>query len=204
MDRIMLVGLLKIELPGKTVRLCDGGFVVWGSETFTSDDSDFGTIGALESFTEGVGDEIPGGRLTFLPKSTAAVADLSAPGMQGSRMRFWVAEINEATGAIIGTPDLQADVQTDRTVVKIGKSTRSLEMDFVSTAERLFVRNEGNTLSSGFHKSIWPGETGEDLATGLGVSVAWGVESAPRGSTYSLPISPFSGAFGGGNYVNYV
>jgi hypothetical protein len=58
-------------------------------------------------------------------------------------------------------------------------------MMFVSRLERLFSINEGNSLSPRFHKTVWPGELGEDNATGVGVAVAWGVEGAPRGSTYS-------------------
>jgi hypothetical protein len=55
-----------------------------------------------------------------------------------------------------------------------------LHFDIVSTAERLFEVNIGNTLSPRFHKSIWPGETGEDAAIGIGLTVAWGIE-APTG-----------------------
>lgn len=205
MDRILLCGLLKIELPSHTIRLCDGGFLKVGAEDYASSDQYFGTIGGLEALSEGVGDEVPGCKVTFLPDSTAAAATLSAPGMQGSRIRFWIAEVDPDTGLVIGTPDQQADMQADRTILKIGRGSRMLEMDMVSRAERLFVKNEGNYLSPEFHKSVWPGETGEDNATGLGTSVAWGVEGPPRGSNYAIG---GGGASGGGafynGYVQYV
>jgi hypothetical protein len=185
MDRILFVGLVKIELPDHTILLCDGGFLIVDGEEYSSSDPYFGTIEKLESLEEGVGDEVPAGRLTFLPKSTAAAADLSAPGMQGSRVRFYIAEVDEATGTVIGTPDLRADMQTDQTILRTGRGIRKLEMMFVSRLERLFSINEGNSLSPRFHKTVWPGELGEDNATGVGVAVAWGVEGAPRGSTYS-------------------
>jgi hypothetical protein len=203
MDRILLCGLLKIELPAHTIRLCDGGFLTFGGEDYASSDQYFGTIGGLEALSEGVGDEVPGSRLTFLPDSNAAAATLSAPGMQGSRIRFWIAEVDPDTGLVIGTPDQQADMQVDRTVLKIGRGTRSLEMDMVSRAERLFVQNEGNSLSPEFHKSVWPGETGEDNATGLGTTVAWGVEGPPRGSSYGVFGGSPRGAFDN-RYINYV
>jgi hypothetical protein len=83
MDRILFVGLVKIELPDHTILLCDGGFLIVDGEEYSSSDPYFGTIEKLESLEEGVGDEVPAGRLTFLPKSTAAAADLSGAGHAG-------------------------------------------------------------------------------------------------------------------------
>lgn len=190
MDRVALVGLIAIDLPGHAIRLSDGGFVVVDGETYESSDPVFGAIGAVESLTEGVGNEVPALRLTFLPASIAAAADLSRPGFQGSPVRFTVAEIDTATGLVIGTPDRMFDGQTDRTKLVSGRGTRRLEMDLVSRAERLFAINEGNTLEPRFHRKVWPGEGGEDHATGLTVAVAWGTDS-PRGGSGS-------GAGGGG------
>ncbi|MEO0699437.1 MAG: hypothetical protein AAFY81_06930, partial [Pseudomonadota bacterium] len=50
--------------------------------------------------------------------------------------------------------------------------------------------------SNAFHKSLFPGETGHDNATGLQVSVAWGVESAPTSTSSGM------GSGGGGNGNN--
>jgi len=184
MEIVTLVGIVEIVLRGTgapVIRLCDGGFVNFGGNIYSGSDAAFGTIAAVEPISEGVGDEIPAGRISFLPVSTASAATLSQPGYQGSRMRFWIGEVDAATGLITGTPKLMFDGQTDRTVLKTGKAMRILEMEFVSRAERLFVQNEGNSLSVNFHKSIYPGELGLDNATGVSTSVAWGVASAPRG-----------------------
>ena len=51
----------------------------------------------------------------------------------------------------------------------------------VSTAERLFNKADGNTLSPTFRRSVWPLEAGDDEATGLSIPVAWGVEG-PNGA----------------------
>ena len=75
------------------------------------------------------------------------------------------------------------DGQVDQTVLTVGKGTKELAVSVVSLAERLFEGNIGNTLNPTWHKSIWPGETGHDNATGLSVSVAWGTESPTRYST---------------------
>jgi hypothetical protein len=193
MDRILLAGLIKIELPGKTILLCDGGFLDIDGEEYSSSDDDFGTIEKVEALEEGVGDDVPAGRLTFLPKDTTAAATLSAPGMQGSRMRFYTAEVDEQTGMVIGVPDLQADMQADQTIFRVGRGTRKLDMTFVSRIERIFAVDEGNSLNPVFHKTVWPGELGEDNATGLSETVAWGVESPPRGSSYPSGIPGWGG-----------
>jgi hypothetical protein len=193
-DIVTLAGLVKIELPAKTLLLCDGAFVKWSADTFFSDDDEFGIIGAIEPLSEGVGDSAPALRLTFLPSSTADAAALSQPGWQGSRVRLWIAEVDLNTNAIIGTPDLMFDGQTDSTELIIGKGKRDLVMDIVSAAERLFVIDEANTLSDRFHQSLYPGERGEENATGIGVGVAWGT-ALP---TQSYGLGFYGGGSGGG------
>ncbi|HMO74095.1 MAG TPA: hypothetical protein PKD48_01995 [Sphingopyxis sp.] len=184
-----LAGLIKIELPEATLRLCDGAFVKWDEETFVASDADFGTIGAMEAVEEGVGDELPALRMTFLPRSTAAAADLSQPEYQGCRVRMWIAEVDLDTNEIFGAPSLEFDGQVDSTDLAIDTGLRELEMSVVPKAERLFVINEANTLSPRFHKSLFPGELGEDNATGVGVGVAWGT---------ALPAQTNMGGGGGG------
>lgn len=192
MDSVTLAGLVKIELPGKTLLLCDGAFVKWGADTFFSADADFGSVGDIEPLSEGVGDSAPALRITFLPASTAAAADLSQPSWQGSRVRLWIAEVDITTNLVVGTPDLMFDGQTDSTELIVGRGKRQLVMDIVSAAERLFVIDEANTLSDRFHQSLYPGERGEENATGVGVGVAWGTVLPAQ--SYGLGFS------GGGNY----
>lgn len=203
MKRLALTGLVKIELPDDTIRLCDGGFFVWGAETYRSLDATFGTISSIDALTEGVGDEVPALDLLFLPPSTAAVADLSQPGYQKSRARFWLAEYDVETGLIDGDPDLLFDGQIDQTTLTVGRDTRELAMSIVSNAERLFERNIGNSLNAAFQKAVWPGDTGHDNATGLGRQVAWGVES-PAGVGVYVSGGSGGATWGGRQYVNVV
>lgn len=194
MDISTLVGLVEITLPTETLRYCDGGIVTWGSDVYTSKDATFGSIGSLDPLTEGTGDEVPALKMVFLPNSTAAAAELAQPGWQASPMKFWIAEVNQSTGAVTGTPELMFHGQLDTAELISGRGTRELHFDIVSTAERLFELNTGNTLSPRFHKSVWPSETGEDAAIGIGLTVAWGIESPPGGSAGAT----YSGVFGGG------
>lgn len=182
MDITTLAGLVEITLPSETLRYCDGGVVTWGANTFTTKDGTFGSIGSLEPLTEGIGDEVPALKMVFFPTSTATAAELAQPGWQASPMKFWIAEVNQSTGAVVGTPELMFHGQLDTADLISGRGTRELHFDIVSTAERLFELNIGNTLSPRFHKSVWSGETGEDAAIGIGLTVAWGTESQTGGS----------------------
>lgn len=199
---ITLTFLAVFELPDATLRLCDGGTVLWGADRFNSADPDFGVIGEAEPIPELAGDEMPSAMLTFLPSETAAAATLSSPAYQGAPARFYLAEVDTATGAVTGDPELLADMQLDTTTLILGRSTRKLEMGFVAAAQRLFLFNEGNTLTGRFHKSIWPGETGLDNATGKTGTIAWGVESPPRGTSGSG--SGVGGVFGSTGRFNNI
>ncbi len=179
MNRVGLIGLCKMELPTGDVLLCDGGFQKWGSETYRSADPVFGTISSIEALGEGVGDEVPALEMTLLPPGTSEPADLSQPGFQTSRVRFWIAEYDEDTHAIVGTPDLMFDGQLDRTQITISRGSREVAASVVSLAERLFELNIGNWLSDTWHQSVWPGELGHANATGITQQIAWGVR-APR------------------------
>lgn len=190
-QKTMVAGLVEIQLPSKTLRLCDGGFVYKDGQKFESADEDFGSIESVDNLVDGVGDEAPAGRFTFLPASAAAAATLSQPSYQNSPILIWQAEVNEATGQVVGTPELLLNALLDTTELRLSRGRRLLEMGFITASERLFLINGGNVLSPRYHKSVWPGETGLDNATGVGLSVAWGVEAPPR--QYNR-----SGAGGGG------
>lgn len=177
MNRVGLMGLMQINLPGETIRLCDGGFLVWGANTFRSKHPVFGSIASLEGMAEGVGEEVPALEMTLLPGPDAEPGDLSQPGFQKALVSIWLAEYVPETGLIDGTPDLLFYGQIDQTFLTRGRDKFELNMTIVSTAERLFERNAGNSLAPMFHKSVWPDETGHDNASGLTQPVAWGVES---------------------------
>ena len=179
---VALTGLMKIELPGGDIRLCDGAFFTYDSEGYTNSHADFGTITGIESITDGIGDNLPILKVVFAPKSGAAVADLVSSDQQGARARFWIAEYDNDTGLITGTPDLMFDGIVDRPLLSTGGGNREVEFDIISNAERLLLRQEANSMSPRFHKTIWSGELGMDNAIDLEIGVYWGVEMPSRGS----------------------
>lgn len=189
MERIAIMSLVRIALPGQTIRLCDGGFIHWNGETYQGLDPVFGVIGDVKGVTEGVGDEIPALEMTLLPPMSSAPGDLSRPGYQNSIVQMFVGEYDQDTGSFIGNPDMLFHGQIDQVTMTTGRDRRELSLTIVSTAERLFLRNEGNTLTPRWHKSVWPGERGHDNAVGLTIPVAWGVESRPAAGSGSAPVN---------------
>lgn len=187
MQRVSIIGLVRIALPSATVRLCDGGFIEFGGELYQSKDPVFGTIGSVQGLTEGIGDEIPALEMTLLPPVSSAPSQLSQPGYQNSVVQFWVGEYDQEDGVLIGTPDLLFHGQIDQVTMLAGRARREISLTVVSTAERLFLRNDGNTLTPRWHKSIWPGEKGHDNAVGLTIPVAWGVEQRPLAGSGGIP-----------------
>lgn len=183
---LLLAGLVEMELPTRTVRVCDGGFVDWpGRGVFPSEDEDFGTIESVEAVAEAVGDEAPGGRVTFLPPSIAVASAIFQPTAQGKPIRFWLAEVNRSTGLMVGTPEMMFDGLIDMITVRVSRSTRAVDVEFVSEAERLFMIREGNVLSPRFHQEGWPGERGFDHATGAQTAVPWGAPDPGRGTVHA-------------------
>lgn len=182
MDRITLCGLIKIEFPSYTVRICDGGFVTFAGELYQSEDAQFGVISGFE-ISGTAPDQAPGGKITFLTPSATAAAQLVSPGFQTSKLSISLAEINEATATVIGTPIILTLAQLDRGVISETMRSREVALEFVSLGERLMIINEGNSLNGTFHKRLFPGELGLDNAIGMGVTVAWGASAPPRGVT---------------------
>lgn len=177
MQRLSLVGLMQMDLPGRTVRLCDGGLIRWGANAFAGKDAVFGAFGGFEALKEGVGDELPALDLTLLPPGSSAPGDVNDGANQAAPVWFWIAEYDVDTGAVTSTPDLQFAGQLDHTTLTFGSDRRELAVTVTPTAEKLLTKSEGNSLSPTFHKAVWPGETGHDQASGLTVADAWGTES---------------------------
>lgn len=174
--------LCEIELPDRTVRLCDAAFVNWPARgIFRSFDSELGVMDNVTAMSESVGDEAPQGVLTLLPPPGVAMADLFLPETQGKSILFWLAEVSPETGQVVGTPHQIFSGLID-TLKLTGGKRRSVDITFMSDAERLFHIRQGNVLSHPWHQRHFPGETGLKHATGTQTTVPWGT-SAPRGQS---------------------
>lgn len=196
-DTISLIGFCKIELPGRTLRMCDGGFCYFGGEKYTSEDALFGSIAAVDEFEAALGDSAEDAKIVFMPNAAALASEISSPAFQNSRARFWMGTIG-SDGKTVTTAEQLMDALVDFTVLRLRQAGRELEMSFIGRPEKLFLRQEGNSLNPRFHKSVWPGEKGLDNATGARITVAWGVGGARGISSGSA-----TGAIIGGGAVNF-
>lgn len=189
MRRIGMAVLMSVAFPTGTARWTDGGFFEFEGETYRSSDPVWGSIASVDAIAEGLGDELPSTGFSVFPAKETPVATLDSDGLQGSRIKVWIAEFDAPSGEITSA-ELYYDGRIDRSVLEIGKGLRKVDFEVGTMIERLLLRNSGNSLSSAWHKSVWPGETGHDNATGLKNPLAWGVASPPGGVT---------GGYGGGS-----
>lgn len=206
-DVIWLAGLIEMQLPTGTIRMSDCAAVKWGATLYDGVDAAFGSIATLAETEEGISDELPAWQMTFHPPADTDAVTIANPAFQGSRVICNLAEINPATGLVVGTPDLVFDGIIDVPTLRMGKNSRAVDFSVVGRTDKLFLLREGNTLSSAFHESVWPGENGFDNATGIQLVVAWGVKSPPRGAASGSSWSGSGGGGGGGfggRYNEYV
>jgi hypothetical protein len=170
-------GAIRIVLPSATIALLDGsGQLTFDSTTYRGKDATYGTLGEVETLSDGTGDTAPAVGITLYPPGDAAAADLASPTHQGAPVYLHVGAIEPTTGAVIGSHLLFAG-EIDVPTLRSGENTRSLELEVVSVFQRFFADDEGIRLSPAWHKGVWPGETGLDDVTGVTETVYWGVQS---------------------------
>lgn len=172
---VLLVGLLRIELPDYVLRLADASTIVtFAGETYRGQDARFGTIGAIEAIDEATGDQMPGLDIVLMPPDQSAAVELSQPAMQGSAVRASLAVLDLESGQVIGEPELLFAGEVDTVSLEIARGTRTLAISCASVFERLMEPDEGARLADSFHQWVWPGELGFANITGTPVERLWG------------------------------
>lgn len=194
-----LTWLLRLDLPGGSVFLNDGGVTVWGGNTYVDRDPVIGSFSQVSEISDGSNSQLPELEVALAPPSNAALAPLQTAALQRSLVRLWLAEFDASTGAVIGTPDLRFSGRIDRVRQEYGLRQLGIILFCVPELEVLLFLDDGNGLSATFHKSVYPGETGHDQATGLVLPLEWGVKSQRR-----VAGSGSGGGGGGGGGFNQV
>lgn len=179
-------GLLRIEMPEYTLRLCVGSAqLLYGGETYVGEDETFGVFASVSEIAEAVGDQAPNLQLTLLPPDASAASQLSQPGMQRSSVYLWLAVVDILSGTVVPDPDLLFAGTLDVVSLERRGGRRELDIQCVSVFEDLFQNEEGMRLSHAFHQSVWPGERGMENVTGTLLSKIWGPGDKPSGVTYT-------------------
>lgn len=197
--------LLKVELPGHTIRVLDGaGEVEYDGQTYTGEDDVYGVLDSIETLSEQVGTEAPAVRFTFLPATLTALADLTNPVNQGSPVSLWCGAVDPATGLLIGAPELLFLGEFDTADVDASGETTVINFNVASAWERLFEASEGQRLNNAFIQSVYPGALGAQFVISVQRDLPWGYD-APRPKVVSDVIggqpgrggSPVGGGSGG-------
>jgi hypothetical protein len=172
--------LLRIDLPSGPVFLNDGGVTDYGGNRYRASHPVIGAVQQWGATEFGFGNTLPEWEFVLAPPSNAALGPLQTGAFARSAVRYWIADFDARTGAVIGTPSLEFAGRLDRLRQTFAARQLSIVVSCVPETEALLFSDDGNGLSPEFHKSVYPGETGHDQATGLVLPVTWGVEGGGR------------------------
>jgi len=170
---LVFTAVLIVINGGATIRLVDGGFVIIDGDTYTVEDDTFGTLGDVETISDGVDGQATRATVTLLPPTSAAIATLSAATAQGSAVTIMQGAVDPATGLCIGTPEVLFLGELDYPRFQVGGTSYALIMECGTEEGRLLEPNMERKLSDAFHQTAWPGELGEEFATGLTRKIYW-------------------------------
>jgi hypothetical protein len=155
------------------------------STTFTGTDPVFGSIYNFSQVSASVASESPHVTIALLPPSEVAIGQLNQPKYQGARTKIWIGLVDVTTGAVIGVPKLIFAGFLDVAKTTANQNQQVIELDIASGFERMFAANEGDRLTSVFHNTIHPGETGFDLNNDALTDPMWGAEGTTGVSAMS-------------------
>lgn len=174
-------GLLKIELPGHTVLLCDGGTVPYAGDSYRERDAVLGVLIDSDEIREGIDEQLPALTMRFAVPDDVAAGDLLDPDWEDCPAQLFLATIGE-DGAPIDVEDC-GDLVIDTQELRFPDAgPRVLEITFVSVWQRLFSTNEGNVLNGIAHRRVHPEEAGMDNTTGVSRDAPWGTNSVRTGN----------------------
>lgn len=185
---VTVFGAVSIALPSYTLNLLDGsGTLSFGSQTYVGRDATYGVLAACDNIQDGSSDNAPSIKITLIPASTAAAADLASANMQGSPVSIYVGAVNPATGAVIADPYLLFLGELDVPTLSARKDGRDLSYTVVSVLERCLTDDEGQRLSPGRQRAIYANDAGLDDVTGVESNVYWGVAGENQGISFRSP-----------------
>lgn len=165
--------LLRIQLPQRTITLCDAGEIDYNGERYTSEDDVFGVVSDFSDYSSGNADEAPAFDLTWSVKNATSAVALTQPEIQGSPVQWRIVSIIRETNAIISDHLIFSGL-VDNAEIQISNDAYLLVMGFATQLDRLLKTDKGNRLNRSFHRKVRPGEAGLDLMTGTTINADWG------------------------------
>lgn len=188
--------LVEIGFDDRTVRLTDGGSVVWGANLFVPEDSELGTLEGFSEFNETEGTESPRLEVTFLYKTNAALTRLASPSSQGTPVNIWLAAVSRNDGSIIGDPELLFSGLLDDADLRHARNSRMLTISLSTAWELMFDNDEGIRWNNDTWTHIYGTNARAFYAvTDVQRKMFWGYKGPSNGSG-----GGYSG--GGGGFIN--
>lgn len=179
-----------------------GGFGDWDGgndegvwERFTQRQGDYGTVGELPPFEDGIDGQNSRMDLTIYPDSEAALAAMADRKHQATPIMVWEVDIDPLSGQLIGTPDLLFRGEVDFPRLTIGDSWE-LILECGTEEARNNEPHDERRLTHAFHQSVWPGELGCAYVNQLGRKIYWRADQ-PSGISSGGSYTG-NGGFGGG------
>lgn len=198
---------VEILLPFTALRLLAGASQVTfpvddlttGAEvpqTFVGESEQYGTIGAIEGSSEGLGTTSPRMRVIVRPPTNAAAAQLNLPTNQMSQVRIWYGVCHPETGVVLGTEQHFWGFMNQPRFVG-GARDRAVEYDVSSAMDYLFANEEGQRLNHQTLTRAFPGARGLEYVSDIERQLPWGSDAA-RSPLISAAGGGYTG--GGGGY----
>lgn len=158
--------LVRLDLPGQTYFLTDGGFVIWGGDTYYGRHPTLGIFSSVSGLTSGIANQTTRVDIRVLPKSIAALSILNGATIQGCRVRVWRGAIDFQTGLIIGEPTLRFDGTIDLPRLQIGMEW-GCTLECGTQAARQLEPNADWRQNHAFHVLRWSDEMGLIKVSGV-------------------------------------
>lgn len=158
--------LVRLDLPGGTYCLTDGGFVVHEGNLYLGKEPSLGLFVGLSGLSSGAGNQTTRVDLRIAPKDNSAASILGSPNTQGSRVRVWRGAIDRSTGLLIGAPVLRFDGEIDQPRFAVG-ADRQLVIACGTQSARQLEENADWRANQSFHTTRWAGENGMVRVAGI-------------------------------------
>ena len=158
--------LVRLDLPGGTYGLTDGGFVFYDGIFYLGAEPSLGLFMGVSGLSSGTGNQTTRVDIRVAPKSNSAASILGSPSTQGSRVRVWRGAINRSNGLLIGEPVLRFDGLVDQPKFAVG-SDRTLTIACGTESARQMEENADWRANHSFHTTRWPGENGMIRVAGI-------------------------------------
>lgn len=190
---------LEWAIPGTPLRLSEHvpfDMVVDGTlRRFNPEMVEYGTLGPIGAISEGVTTEAPTTSFVIFPKSNTAMAAMTAPTLQRTRVRIWTVVLDQTTGTVIGDPYLAFSGESDVATNLVDDGQRTVTVSVSSRFSRFLRPNQGARLNNGFHQRCKPGERGLQYMQSVARNIPWG-NDPPTGALSSAQQAAYQSLYG--------